>query len=220
MACFMEYWNRHMDLLRLIFCLMKKNSAFWENWRWIMVVIWQKKEIFRKRLPGRSVWWKETKLHWNITILHAVRMKCSDRFTRDTVKPVRADVNWILMIWSCIVMSFLCSEKIFWKHGRRNFSIFLWMNFRISTNCNMILYACWQSHRIICLSLEMMISRFIIFVVQGLKLCWILPEIIRMRKQLHWMWIIDAVDRSFQQRCTWSEKIKNVFPKSFPHRIR
>ena len=25
-------------------------------------------------------------------------MKCSDRFTRDTVKPVRADVNWILMI--------------------------------------------------------------------------------------------------------------------------
>ena len=30
--------------------------------------------------------------------LHAVRMKCSDRFTRDTVKPVRADVNWILMI--------------------------------------------------------------------------------------------------------------------------
>ncbi len=27
-------------------------------------------------------------LHWNITILHAVRMKCSDRFTRDTVKPV------------------------------------------------------------------------------------------------------------------------------------
>ena len=28
-----------------------------------------------------------------------------------------------------------------------------------------------QSHRIICLSLEMMISRFIIFVVQGLKLC-------------------------------------------------
>ena len=62
-------------------------------------------------------------------------------------------------------------EKIFWKHGRRNFSIFLWMNFRISTNCSMILYACWQSHRIICLSLEMTISRFIIFVVQGLKLC-------------------------------------------------
>ena len=28
-----------------------------------------------------------------------------------------------------------------------------------------------QSHRIICLSLEMTISRFIIFVVQGLKLC-------------------------------------------------
>ena len=41
---------------------------------------------------------KGTKLHWNITILHAVRMKCSDRFTRDTVKPARADINWILMI--------------------------------------------------------------------------------------------------------------------------
>ena len=31
------------------------------------------------------------------------------------------------------------------EHGRRNFSIFLWMNFRISTNCNMILYACCKA---------------------------------------------------------------------------
>ena len=37
-------------------------------------------------------------LEHSYSLMLILRMKCSDRFTRDTVKPVRADVNWILMI--------------------------------------------------------------------------------------------------------------------------
>lgn len=58
---------------------------------------WQRKVIFRKKLPRRSVLSRETGFRWNIIILRAVRMRFSVRSTGNMSKPVRRDGNWILM---------------------------------------------------------------------------------------------------------------------------
>ena len=99
-------------------------------------------------------------------------MKCFDRFTRDTVKPVRADVKLDFddMILYCYEL--FVQRKDILEAWQKKFQYILVDEFQ---DINQLQYdivrIAGKATEIICLSLEMMISRFIIFVVQGLKLC-------------------------------------------------